>query len=102
MTNAFFLQPPRKADESLISGWLFFRYLAIGGYVGAATVGSAAWWFMYSPNGPQMNYYQVVSFDKNLHRLYSELFEDLNNYSLINIHYLHNIDSPLGMYWRWK
>lgn len=55
------LQPPRKADESLISGWLFFRYLAIGGYVGAATVGSAAWWFMYSPNGPQMNYYQVVS-----------------------------------------
>lgn len=58
------LQPPRKADESLISGWLFFRYLAIGGYVGAATVGSAAWWFMYSPNGPQMNYYQVVSFDK--------------------------------------
>jgi len=38
--------------------------LAIGGYVGAATVGSAAWWFMYSPNGPQMNYYQVVSFGK--------------------------------------
>lgn len=60
-----FLQPPRKADESLISGWLFFRYLAIGGYVGAATVGSAAWWFMYSQNGPQLNYYQVVSFDKN-------------------------------------
>lgn len=54
------LQPPRKADESLISGWLFFRYLAIGGYVGAATVGSAAWWFLYSPHGPQMNYYQLV------------------------------------------
>lgn len=35
--------------------------MAIGGYVGAATVGSAAWWFMYSPHGPQMNYYQVVS-----------------------------------------
>jgi len=40
--------------------------LAIGGYVGAATVGSAAWWFMYSPNGPQMNYYQVVSFGKKV------------------------------------
>nr|2VOY_D Chain D, SARCOPLASMIC/ENDOPLASMIC RETICULUM CALCIUM ATPASE 1 [Oryctolagus cuniculus] len=23
--------------------WLFFRYMAIGGYVGAATVGAAAW-----------------------------------------------------------
>lgn len=54
-------KPPRKADESLISGWLFFRYLAIGGYVGAATVGAAGWWFMYSPHGPQMSYYQLVS-----------------------------------------
>lgn len=54
-------KPPRKADESLISGWLFFRYLAIGGYVGAATVGAAAWWFMYSPEGPQMSYWQLVS-----------------------------------------
>ena len=54
-------KPPRKADESLISGWLFFRYLAIGGYVGAATVGAAAWWFMYSPEGPQLTYYQLVS-----------------------------------------
>nr|CAD7392657.1 unnamed protein product [Timema cristinae] len=53
-------KPPRRADESLISGWLFFRYLAIGGYVGAATVGAATWWFMYSPEGPQLNYYQVT------------------------------------------
>lgn len=53
-------RPPRKADESLISGWLFFRYLAIGGYVGAATVGAAAWWFMISPNGPHLSYYQLT------------------------------------------
>jgi Ca2+ transporting ATPase len=53
-------KPPRKADESLISGWLFFRYLAIGGYVGAATVGAAGWWFMYSPEGPQLTYYQLT------------------------------------------
>ncbi|XP_046390220.1 calcium-transporting ATPase sarcoplasmic/endoplasmic reticulum type isoform X2 [Ischnura elegans] len=53
-------KPPRKSDESLISGWLFFRYMAIGGYVGAATVGAATWWFMYSPEGPQLSYYQLT------------------------------------------
>jgi len=53
-------KPPRKADESLISGWLFFRYMAIGGYVGAATVGAAAWWFMVHHEGPQMSYYQLT------------------------------------------
>lgn len=53
-------KPPRKANEGLISGWLFFRYMAIGGYVGAATVGGATWWFMFSENGPQLNYYQLT------------------------------------------
>merc|ERR1719369_1382124 len=52
-------RPPRKATENLISPWLFFRYMAIGGYVGAATVFAAAWWFLYDPSGPQMNYYQI-------------------------------------------
>ncbi|XP_045592037.1 calcium-transporting ATPase sarcoplasmic/endoplasmic reticulum type isoform X1 [Procambarus clarkii] len=52
-------KPPRRADESLISGWLFFRYMAIGGYVGAATVFAASWWFMYDPTGPHLNYYQL-------------------------------------------
>jgi len=51
---------PRKAREPLISGWLFFRYLAIGVYVGVATVGSSAWWFMYYEGGPQMSYYQLT------------------------------------------
>lgn len=55
-------KPPRKADEGLISGWLFFRYMAIGGYVGAATVGASAWWYMYSPDGPGLSYYQCVSY----------------------------------------
>ncbi|MBN3304736.1 AT2A1 ATPase, partial [Amia calva] len=55
-------KPPRSPKESLISGWLFFRYLAIGGYVGAATVGAAAWWFMYSDEGPGVTYYQLSHF----------------------------------------
>merc|ERR1712121_320677 len=52
-------RPPRKASESLISPWLFFRYMAIGGYVGAGTVMASTWWYMYSENGPKMSYWQV-------------------------------------------
>lgn len=54
------MKPPRKAKESLISGWLFFRYMAIGIYVGAATVAASAWWFMFYENGPKVSYYQLV------------------------------------------
>ncbi|KAG8185033.1 hypothetical protein JTE90_017056 [Oedothorax gibbosus] len=53
-------RPPRKADEGLITGWLFFRYMAIGGYVGAATVGAATWWFMIAPNGPHLSWWQLT------------------------------------------
>uniref|UniRef100_A0A8D3D5R4 Calcium-transporting ATPase n=1 Tax=Scophthalmus maximus TaxID=52904 RepID=A0A8D3D5R4_SCOMX len=55
-------KPPRSPKEPLISGWLFFRYMAIGGYVGAATVGGAAWWFMYDSTGPGVTYYQLSHF----------------------------------------
>lgn len=53
-------RPPRRANEPLITGWLFFRYLAVGAYVGCATVGAAAWWYMCSPEGPQLSYYQLT------------------------------------------
>jgi len=52
-------KPPRGSDETLITPWLFFRYMAIGIYVGMATVGGAAYWFIYDPTGPQMSYYQL-------------------------------------------
>jgi P-type Ca2+ transporter type 2A len=51
---------PRKRDEALISGWLFFRYIVIGTYVGAATVGGYAWWFMFYEHGPQISFWQLV------------------------------------------
>jgi Ca2+ transporting ATPase len=53
---------PRKRDEPLISGWLFFRYMVIGIYVGAATVAGYAWWFMYNPEGPQITFWQLSHF----------------------------------------
>ena len=32
-------------------------------YVGCATVGAAAWWFMVYEEGPKLNYYQLVSYN---------------------------------------
>jgi len=52
-------KPPRGANETLITPWLFFRYMAIGTYVGAATVGAASYWFLYDTTGPQMSFYQL-------------------------------------------
>lgn len=54
-------RPPRKRDENLVGGWLFFRYMVVGIYVGAATVFGYAWWFMYNAEGPQISFWQLVS-----------------------------------------
>lgn len=40
-------KPPRKSDDSLISAWVFFRYMVIGSYVGIATVGIFALWYTH-------------------------------------------------------
>ncbi|XP_053426658.1 sarcoplasmic/endoplasmic reticulum calcium ATPase 3 isoform X4 [Nycticebus coucang] len=55
---------PRNPHEALISGWLFFRYLAIGVYVGLATVVAATWWFLYDAEGPHVTFYQLRNFLK--------------------------------------
>lgn len=40
-------KPPRKADEQLITPWVFIRYMVIGAYVGFATVGVFAVWYCF-------------------------------------------------------
>jgi len=55
-------RPPRRRNEALVSGWLFFRYMVIGCYVGIATVGGYAYYFMFYENGPRITFYQLVSF----------------------------------------
>lgn len=55
-------RPPRKRNDPLVGGWLFFRYMVIGTYVGIATVAGFAWWFMYNPQGPQISFYQLTHF----------------------------------------
>ncbi|KAF7161311.1 hypothetical protein CNMCM6106_008600 [Aspergillus hiratsukae] len=55
---------PRKRDEPLVGGWLLFRYMVIGTYVGAATVFGYVWWFLYNPEGPQISSWQLSHFHK--------------------------------------
>ncbi|KAK5306817.1 hypothetical protein LTR99_002509 [Exophiala xenobiotica] len=55
---------PRKRDEPLVSGWLFFRYMVTGTYVGAATVFGYVWWFMFYSSGPHVSFAQLRNFHK--------------------------------------
>ncbi|KAF2769879.1 calcium transporter ATPase [Teratosphaeria nubilosa] len=57
-------RPPRKRDEPLVGGWLFFRYMVIGTYVGLATVGGYAWYFMFYQGGPQITFWQITHFHR--------------------------------------
>ncbi|KAL3505111.1 hypothetical protein ACH5RR_034952 [Cinchona calisaya] len=54
---------PRKVNEAVVSGWLFFRYLVIGAYVGLATIAGFIWWFVYSDSGPKIPYSELMNFD---------------------------------------
>ncbi|XAO26947.1 potassium/sodium efflux P-type ATPase, fungal-type [Cryptococcus bacillisporus CA1280] len=54
--------PPRSGREPLVGGWLFFRYMVIGTYVGCATVFGYAWWFMFYIGGPQISFYELTHF----------------------------------------
>lgn len=54
--------PPRNSREPLVGKWLFFRYMVVGTYVGVATVAGYAWWFMYYAGGPQISFWQLVSY----------------------------------------
>ena len=53
-------RPPRDSKEALVTPWLFFRYCVIGAYVGCATVGGYAWWFMMYSGGPQISFFQLA------------------------------------------
>mmetsp|Transcript_106773 Transcript_106773/g.284090 ORF Transcript_106773/g.284090 Transcript_106773/m.284090 type:complete len:1040 (-) Transcript_106773:124-3243(-) len=48
-------KPPRRKDDSLISGWVFFRYMVIGLYVGIATVGIFVYWYSFDTMAPDQH-----------------------------------------------
>ncbi|KAI5404163.1 hypothetical protein KIW84_051341 [Lathyrus oleraceus] len=52
-----------QVNEAVVTGWLFFRYLVIGAYVGLATVAGFIWWFVYADSGPKLPYTELMNFD---------------------------------------
>jgi len=44
-------KPPRRQDDTLLSGWTLVRYTVIGFYVGAATVGIFIYWYLFAVSG---------------------------------------------------
>jgi len=55
-------KPPRRKDDMLISGWVFFRYMVIGLYVGFATVGIFVYWYTMDATAPDGH--PLVSLDQ--------------------------------------
>lgn len=55
------LQINRQVQKT--TGRMTVLNLCSVGYVGAATVGAAAWWFIAAEDGPRVNFYQLVSAD---------------------------------------
>eukprot|EP01104_Vermistella_antarctica_P016009 TRINITY_DN536_c0_g1_i2.p1 TRINITY_DN536_c0_g1~~TRINITY_DN536_c0_g1_i2.p1 ORF type:complete len:954 (-),score=280.59 TRINITY_DN536_c0_g1_i2:119-2980(-) len=57
-------QAPRGSNDPIINGWLFFRYVIIGLYIGFATVAGFAYWYMFFEGGPLVSWAQLTSFDQ--------------------------------------
>jgi len=58
-------RPPRRADDPLINGWVLFRYMVIGIYVGFATVGIFVYWYVYDADAPDGH--SLVTYDQLAH-----------------------------------
>ena len=60
--NDTMIQSPRGRQERIINKWTFFRYMAVGIYVGIGTVGGFIWWYLYCSTGPQITFQQLTNF----------------------------------------
>eukprot|EP00475_Leptophrys_vorax_P033078 TRINITY_DN5174_c0_g6_i1.p1 TRINITY_DN5174_c0_g6~~TRINITY_DN5174_c0_g6_i1.p1 ORF type:complete len:994 (+),score=317.58 TRINITY_DN5174_c0_g6_i1:135-3116(+) len=54
--------PPRGRSDPIITGWLLFRYIVIGTYVGVATVGGFIHWYLLYKGSPIVSWEQLTNF----------------------------------------
>ena len=57
-------KPPRKQNDSLLSGWTLVRYTVVGFYVGFATVAIFIYWYLYAETGDG---HTLVTWDQRSH-----------------------------------
>jgi len=58
-------KPPRRKNDMLISGWVFFRYMVVGIYVGFATVGIFVYYYCFDSDNPDNH--SLISMDQLMH-----------------------------------
>jgi calcium-translocating P-type ATPase len=69
-------QPPRQKNEPIVSGWLLFRFIVIGLYVGIATILGFIWWYLWDDTGPMLSFEQLSNYLSCSPE--KELFQGLN------------------------
>jgi len=71
-------KPPRGRNEEIVNGWMFFRYMVIGIYVGFSTVFGAIWWYMSASAGPHFSFTQLTKFHDCFSGKSPDLFQGID------------------------
>jgi Ca2+-transporting ATPase len=78
-------RPPRRADDQLITPWVLTRYMVVGLYVGFATVGVFAYWYVLYDwseySHPLVTFTQLASWGKCLDFEPGSYEPDFSNWS---------------------
>mmetsp|Transcript_10863 Transcript_10863/g.16386 ORF Transcript_10863/g.16386 Transcript_10863/m.16386 type:complete len:1028 (-) Transcript_10863:35-3118(-) len=66
---------PRPKDEPIVSGYTLLRYLITGIYIGIATVFGMIWHFVYSDQGPHLEFHELFEWAR-CEGVKCDIFED--------------------------
>jgi len=60
--NTVMQRRPRNTNDSIVNGWMFFRYMVVGLYVGIVSVWGFIWWFLKAEAGPKLTWDELRTF----------------------------------------